>query len=79
MGNATSENDHTVAARKLVIGAKVPIMYGQADSVFGLRHPLSSVGTAAKASLIMAKMIATSGLLVKYQRTIAKPESKPQT
>ena len=78
MGKANSANPQVVATRKLVIGVKAPIIKGQADSVSGLRHPLVRVGTAAKASLAIAKMIAMFGLLVRYQRTMASPDSVPQ-
>ena len=64
VGNATSENAQVAAARKLVNGLKVPIMNGHADSVSGLCHALVNVGTAASASLAIAKMIAKFGLLV---------------
>ena len=78
MGKANSANPQVVATRKLVIGLNMPIMKGQTDSVSGLCHPLVRVGTAANASLTIAKVIARFGLLVKYQRTIASPDSVPQ-
>ena len=78
MGKANSANSQVVATRKLVIGLNIPIIKGQADSVSGLRHPLVRVGTAANASLTIAKVIARFGLLVRYQRTIAKPDRAPQ-
>lgn len=77
MGKAKSEKPNVVAARKLVIGLKMPIINGQADSVRGLCHALMSVGTAARASPKMAKTIATLGLLVRNHRIRAKPESNP--
>lgn len=78
MGKAKSEKPNEVAARKLVIGLKTPIIKGQIDSVRGLCHDLINVGTAARASLKIAKTIATLGLLVRYHRIRAKPESTPQ-
>lgn len=72
------ENDQVVATRKLVIGLKRPIMNGQGDSVSGLRHALVRVGTAARASLAIARAIAKLGLLVMYQSTSASPDSTPQ-
>ncbi len=79
MGNANSENVQVAAARKLVDGLKVPTIKGQADSVSGLRHALVNVGTAASASLAIAKMIAKFGLLVISHKTTARPDSIPQT
>jgi len=71
-------NPQVVATRKLVIGLKMPIIKGQADSVSGLCHPLERVGTAANASLTIAKIIARFGLLVRNQRIMAIPDSVPQ-
>ena len=78
MGKANSANPQVVATRKLVIGLKMPTIKGQTDSVSGLRHALVRVGTAASASLTMAKMIARFGLLVRYQRIMASPDNVPQ-
>ena len=79
MGKANSEKVKVEAARKLVKGLKVPMMNGQADSVSGLCHALVNVGTAANASLMIAKIIAKFGLLVMIHKNIAKPDNIPQT
>ena len=50
-----------MATAKLVNGAKMPIRYGQIDSVCGLNHAFVRVGIAAKASLAMAKVMAKFG------------------
>lgn len=78
MGKASSENVHIAATIKLVNGLKIPTINGQADSVSGLCHALVRVGTAAVASLMIAKMIARFGSLVRYHKTRAKIDKTPQ-
>ena len=78
-GKAYSEKVHIVAAAKLVEALNTPTMKGQADSVSGWFHAFVRVGMAASASLAIAKVIATFGSLVTYQRTKASPDSTPQT
>ena len=77
-GKAISENAQFVTTRKLVNGLKTPTTNGQRNSVCGLRQAFLIVGTAARASLKIAKTIATLGFSVTYHKTKAKADKAPQ-
>ena len=77
-GNAISENVHLWVTRKLVIGLKTPTKNGQLNSLSGFRQAFLKVGDAARASLIIAKTMATLGFSVIYHNTNARLDKAPQ-
>ena len=77
-GKAISENVHSGATRKLVIGLKTPTKNGHLDSLSGFCQAFLSVGVAARASLKIAKTMATLGFSVMYHSTSARADKAPQ-
>ena len=77
-GKAISENTHVLVTKKLVIGLKTPTKNGQLNSLSGFRQAFFKVGTAANASLKIAKTIAILGFTVMYQNTNARLDKAPQ-
>ena len=78
IGKAHSEKLPVFKAKKLVAFPKMAVVYASPDSVSGNLHDLMSVGSAAKASLIIANEIAITGLSVICQIMRAKIETAPQ-
>lgn len=79
IGNASSVNPNVFNARKLVNALNSHPANAIGDSVSGCFHHLISVGIAASASLMIAKIIAIAGFFVIYRKTNASNEKNQQT
>jgi len=77
-GNAISENQKLLMAKKLVKALKNHVINAIADSDLGSFKDFSIVGNAADQSLIIAKTIAIIGFFVIYHSISANKEKNPQ-
>jgi hypothetical protein len=73
-GYATEGRFHAVTAVKAESPLTSPPRYAEIDSVSGLRHSLTMVGTEASPPVIIEKTIATDGSEVMVQSASARKE-----
>ena len=79
VGKAYSLNFHTGIAKKLVLTATAAMAYDNGVSVSGCVHDFLIVGSDAKTSLTMARIMAIVGWWVSFHRIKAAKEMTPQT
>jgi len=77
IGKPIDEKFHTLIAAKEVALTKILTIYKIIVSVSGYFHDFIKVGIAAKASLIIAKIMAMTGSLVIAQKIKAMAEKNP--
>ena len=78
IGKASSEKVHIFITAKPEKIPKRPVRYGVSVSVHGSFQDFIKVGIAAKKSLMIEKIIASSACLVNHHKIKAKTEKAPQ-